>query len=87
MNKLIRRIILFVIRKKLGLKLYEGFQFVNQRSETNWYIFTRDAVMKICYKDSHVKPSGVSINHLLSGNCKIRKINKGKKQYLKVLGR
>ena len=87
MNRLIRRAILFVIRKKLGLKLYEGFQFTNQKSETNWYVFTRDAIMKVCYKDMHIKPSGVSLNHLLSNSCSIKKINKGKKQYLKVLGR
>ena len=41
-----KRLIIFLVRKKLGLKKGEHFRFVNQSSPYNTYYFTDDAVMK-----------------------------------------
>lgn len=67
------KVIVYLIRKLLGLKKKELFQFVNQRSEKEAYYFTDDAVMKIC-EDGHVKKSNVSLNWLLDDRCHIHKI-------------
>ena len=66
-----KRLILFLVRKRLGLKKYEEFQFVNQKSNAVYY-FTEDALIK----DWHhtIDKSGVSLNWLLDDECKIEKI-------------
>jgi hypothetical protein len=63
-------LILFLTRKRLGLRKNQSFRFKNQKSATEYYWFTSDAVMKMCY-DGEVKPSSVSLNWLLSGDCVI----------------
>lgn len=73
MEKLIRRIVIFLVRKRLGLKAYEGFQFDNQKSKTDWYMFTDDEVLKVTYNDHYICQSSVSLNWLLDGNCKVHK--------------
>lgn len=76
MEKLIRRIVIFLVRKKLGLKAYEGFRFDNQKSETDWYMFTDDEVLKVTYNDHYICQSSVSLNWLLDGECKVHKIDR-----------
>ena len=75
---LIRKLILFLIRRKLGVKKFERFQFTNQRSERDWYYFGNIALIKCEYdKNSLIgdfRPAGVSLNWLLDDNCKIRKL-------------
>lgn len=39
-----KRLILFLIRRRLGLKKYEPFQFNNQKSDAVYY-FTEDGIM------------------------------------------
>ena len=63
-----RRFIIFLIRKRLGLKKYEIFRFVNQKSNALYY-FTGNAVIK--YWRGQRTLSGVSINWLLDENCEI----------------
>lgn len=63
-----RRLIIFLIRKKLGLKEYDDFRFVNQKSEAVYYFNERELV-KIEY--GLIAPSNVSLNWLLSDECKI----------------
>ena len=75
MNKFIRQTVIFLIRKKLGLKAYEGFQFVNQKSITDWYMFTDYEVLKVTDNDTYIHPSSVSLNWLLDDKCKIKKID------------
>ena len=65
-----RRIVIFLVRKKLGLKKYEYFQFVGQKSNAVYY-FTEASVMKR-WKD-HTTLSNVSLNWLLDDECKITK--------------
>lgn len=41
-----RRLIIFLIRKRLGVKKGEYFRFTNQDDKGDWYYFTDDALMK-----------------------------------------
>lgn len=75
MEKLIRRIVIFLVRKRLGLKAYEGFQFDNQKSKTDWYMFTNYEVLKVTYNDHDICQSSVSLNWLLDSKCKVHKID------------
>lgn len=65
-----KKLIIFLIRKHLGLKKYQVFQFVNQKSNAVYY-FTEDAIMK--YWRAHTEKSGVSLNWLLDDECEIKK--------------
>ena len=40
------RLIIFLIRKKLGLKKYEHFRFTNQKDKQNYYYFTETSIIK-----------------------------------------
>lgn len=64
MNKLI----LFLIRKKLHLKKYEGFQFTNQKSNEIYY-FTDEGLVKF-YLGATME-SKVSFNWLLDKDCSV----------------
>lgn len=66
-----RRLIIFLVRKRLGLKKLEGFQFAEQKSDAI-YFFTDEAVMK--WDGTTTKPSSVSLNWLLNDYCKIRSV-------------
>lgn len=76
-----RRFIVFLIRKRLGLRNYEGFQFAGQKSEENWYFFGSTGTL---WKMDHVNgrkimvESKASLNWLVSDECKqsIRKNGK-----------
>ena len=71
-----KHLIIFLVRKKLGLKKGEHFRFVNQSSPDNTYYFTDDAVMKHFgrWKGSDDVKSSVSLNWLLDDECKIVKV-------------
>ena len=66
-----RRFVIFLIRKRLGLKKYEKFRFVNQKSDAVYY-FTESAVMKRWR--GNTMESGVSINWLLDDECVIERM-------------
>lgn len=73
-----KRLVLYLVRKKLKLKKYEQFQFANQVNKTDTYFFTRDAVMKRYYTPHWgwlTKRSSVSLNWLLDDECEIKKVN------------
>ena len=65
-----RKIVIFLIRKRFGLRKYEKFQFINQKSNAVYY-FTEDNVMKQWRNQTML--SGVSLNWLLDKDCKIRR--------------
>lgn len=65
-----KRLIIFLVRRRLKLKIREPFQFIGQRSKAIYY-FTEDAVMKAWR--GNIEKSGVSLNWLLDDECKIRK--------------
>lgn len=68
-----KQLIIFLIRKRLGVKKNEKFQFTNQKTRDLYY-FTDTNLMKIEYISGGViRPSGVSLNWLLNDDCKITK--------------
>ena len=65
-----RRLIIFLIRKRLGLKKYEDFRFVNQKSDAVYY-FSEIGVMKRWRGQTML--SSVSVNWLLDKDCEIER--------------
>ena len=74
-----KKLIIFLIWQRLGLKLGERFQFANQNenNENQYYFFTDSALMKIWTSKATgrelISHSGVSLNWLLDDSCEIRK--------------
>lgn len=66
-----RRFVIFLIRKKLGLKKFEKFKFVNQKSDAVYY-FTESNVMKLWHNQTTL--SSVSVNWLLDDDCEIERV-------------
>ena len=73
---MLRKFILFLIRRRLGLKKNERFRFANQRSKLDYYFFTEDTVKKASHSENGFEyiDSRVSLNHLLSDEIEIVKI-------------
>lgn len=68
-----KRLIVFLIRTRLGLKKHECFQFATQKTNVLYY-FTDEGLLEIAY--GNVRQSDITLNRLLDKNCKI-KILKG----------
>lgn len=68
---MIKRLVIFLVRKKLGLKLYQPFKFIEQKSNAE-YVFTEWELLKDDGKI--IRPSNVSLNWLLNDECEIVKI-------------
>lgn len=66
-----KRFIMFLIRKRLGLGLCEEFRFANQKSDAVYW-FTKDYILK--QWNGHIEHSGVSLNWLLDDECEIEKV-------------
>lgn len=65
-----KRLIIFLVRKRLGVPKHARFQFKNQRLKNEYYYFDKDCVMKKpCIGNKDVL-SGVSLNWLLDDECK-----------------
>jgi hypothetical protein len=64
-----RNLIIFLIRKRLGLKKFEQFQFVGQKSDAVYY-FTESSIMKKNVNGTY-QASNVSLNWLLHDDCEI----------------
>lgn len=65
-----KRIIWFLIRRKLGVKKYQKFIFTNQLSENTSYMISSDKIFKV--QGNRLKHSDVSINWILSDECEIK---------------
>lgn len=66
-----KRLIIFLIRRRLGLKKGDRFQFKNQKTR-DLYFFTDESLMKVEYITGGIhRLSGVSLNWLLSDECEI----------------
>ena len=75
---MLTRLIIFLIRKKLGLKKWEGFRFVNQRAAYDFYVITPVEILKVegtDWEHSTIKPSSVSLNWLLDKDCEVVSID------------
>ena len=66
--------ILKLIMKKLGVKDQEHFQFVDQREEFIEYFFTLEALMRFNPETNEIKESRITLNYLLSDDCKIIRV-------------
>ena len=68
------KIIIFFIRKKLGLKKYQRFQFANQKSVIDRYYFTDTQLMKEHNESTlgYTRPSNIKLNFIVSDACKIK---------------
>lgn len=67
------KLVMFLIRRRLGLKKYEGFQFSTQKSKQDWYFFGAYGVLwKMDHSSGSEKmvESSASLNWLLSDECK-----------------
>lgn len=63
-----KKFIIRLVRKRLGLKKGEKFKFTNQKTNDTYY-FTEEAIMKI-ENNGHVR-SSVSLNWLLDDDCEV----------------
>lgn len=68
---LTQKLIIFLIRRRLGLKKYERFRFINQKSKDNFYFFNSTNLIKYSAVDNAAIESHVSLNWLLSDKCEI----------------
>lgn len=67
-----RKFIVFLIRRKLGLKNCEKFRFTGQKDKLSYYYFDGCVLMKNCeYKDYK---STVSFNWILDDDCEVEKV-------------
>ena len=67
------KLIIFFLRKKFGLKKYEGFRFTNQKSKVNSYFFTDTELLKSDIEAGEIRPSNVKLAWLLDERCHIVK--------------
>lgn len=68
------KLILFLLRRKLGLKKYQSFQFANQKNKKDLYWFEDNCLMKECHIDDNTvkfRLANVSLNWLLRDECDI----------------
>ena len=70
------RIILFLIRVKLGVKKNERFQVHNQKNKMDYYYFSDRNLKKIMNRGCNEmeKKANVSLNWLINSECKIVRI-------------
>lgn len=69
-----KRLIIFFIRTRLGLKKHECFQFANQKTNVLYY-FTDTGLLEIAY--GNVRPADVTFNRLLDDNRKVKVLKGG----------
>lgn len=71
---MIKKLIIFLIRKRLGLKDQEHFRFVGQKSDS-YYYFDGLKIMKVTRERGKLttRPSNVNLNWILDDECKIIK--------------
>ena len=69
-----KRLIIFLVRRRLGLKKEQEFRFTNQKTKAIYY-FTNEGLIKTeHYLSGDITcQSGVSLNWLLNDKCKIVK--------------
>ena len=68
-----KRLILFLIRRRLGVHKSQAFRFDNQSSTTDCYYFSNTNLIKLKIENRSFveEKSGVSLNWLLDDDCKI----------------
>lgn len=76
---MLTKLIILLIRLKLGVKKFEKFAFENQRSKYDLYYFTKHSLMKLEYDNRgrlyQTRYANVSLMWLLDDDCKIKKVD------------
>ena len=67
-----KKLIVFMIRKRLGLKENEIFQFENQIGRGVVFYFSKTNLVEIAH--GNIRPSDISLNMLLGDRCNIKKL-------------
>lgn len=67
----LKRLIIFLVRKYMGVGKWDDFYFVNQRVKDDRYYFNDTCLMKYCSSTKTLRRAHVSLNHLLSSDCEI----------------
>ncbi len=68
------RLIIFLIRKRLGLGKYELFRFDNQKSPHSCYYFSTHGLKKV-WSNGLITPSSASLNWILNEECAITPVD------------
>lgn len=68
-----RRLILILVRKRLGLREGELFRFSNQLSKAKYYFDDKLGLVKVV-SGKVTRLSGVSLNWILDPNCTVEKV-------------
>lgn len=74
-----KRLIIFFIRRKLGIKKHQKFRFTNQKSQSDYYYFTNDCLMKRQFNDNGIgflKVANVKLNWILDDECRVKVIRR-----------
>lgn len=72
-----KRLILFLIRRRLHVNIYEEFRFSNQKSPYDFYFIDHAGIWKYDRSSRRITKSHVSLNWILDDRCKIVKNVKG----------
>lgn len=70
MENLVKRLIIFLIRRRLGVRRYQFFQFDDKLNDS-WYYFTRTHLMKSTYDGD--RPSNLSLMYIMYARVKTQK--------------
>lgn len=70
MNNFIRRLIIFLVRRRLGIGHCQFFQFDSQLDDS-WYYFTRTHLMKTT--DDGTRPSNLSLAYVMYASVETKK--------------
>lgn len=72
---MLKRLIIFLIRRKLGVKNKQPFRFVGQKSHTDFYYFKNGVLWKAKIgrsgRVSYLNPSDVSLFWITNDDCKV----------------
>lgn len=66
-----KKLIIFLVRKKLHLRKFQRFKFENQKQKGEYYF---DSVQLVKVIKGQREISGVSLNWILDDDCKIELI-------------
>ena len=66
-----RKLIIFLLCRKLGVKRFQPFRFTNQKSKTDYYMFDRYGLLKYVSDGDYFRQSSVRLNWLLDDNCEV----------------
>ena len=72
MNMFIKRLVIFLIRRRLKLKKYEKFVFTNQKTESVYWFTTTKLLKK---ENGVITRAHVSLNWLLNEACVVQSAN------------